>query len=624
VSVANGVFAVNLDFGSGFPGASRFLEIRVRPSGGGAFTTLTPRQPVTSSPYSIKSLNSENAVSAATATNFSGSLSGDVTGTQSSTIVTGIQNRTIAATPPTSGQVLKFNSAFNQWQPDADTCSSPCTAAIFNATQQYNISGGFSAGRVLSTPGQDNLFVGIGSGQFHTTGLSNTFVGRNAGYSNTSGDANSFFGYGAGSLQSTGNHNAFFGSGAGLNNGGDNNAFFGASTGAGNTSGNENSYFGANAGRGNSVGIRNSFFGYSAGMQSSSGSSNVIVGHLAGSETNLGAGNVFIGSNAGRRSSSSSSVFIGSSAGEDISGAGTVVIGSAAGRANVSGQLNMALGYQADFGSANLTNAIAIGAYSLVTQSNSLILGSIAGVANATSSVSVGIGTTAPLAPLHVVGPAIYTLPDNREVSIGTPSGESGLAIKGTTNRADVRFDGETLKLVTGIGTGPPLSNNGIVITKAGLVGIGTATPAATLDIAGGVRIGVLAGGGTESMCRVAFNQNIAQCGSSLRYKDEVVPFSSGLDLVRRLRPITFNWKNGGGHDLGLAAEEVAKVEPLLVTHNEKGEIEGVKYAQLNVILINAVKEQQKMIETLKRANARLTLRLSTVERKLRVRSLRK
>ncbi|MBA3323605.1 MAG: hypothetical protein H0T45_19460, partial [Pyrinomonadaceae bacterium] len=49
--------------------------------------------------------------------------------------------------------------------------------------------------------------------------------------------------------------------------------------------------------------------------------------------------------------------------------------------------------------------------------------------------------------------------------------------------------------------------------------------------------------------------------------------------------------------DLGLGAEEVAAVEPLLVTRNDRGEIEGVKYAQLNVVLINAVKEQQTQIE---------------------------
>ena len=45
-------------------------------------------------------------------------------------------------------------------------------------------------------------------------------------------------------------------------------------------------------------------------------------------------------------------------------------------------------------------------------------------------------------------------------------------------------------------------------------------------------------------------------------------------------------------------AEEVAKAEPLLVTYNTKGEVEGVKYERLGVVLINAVKEQQTQIET--------------------------
>ena len=50
VTVTGGIFAVKLDFGSQFPGANRYLEIRVRISGVGAMTTLTPRQPVNSSP----------------------------------------------------------------------------------------------------------------------------------------------------------------------------------------------------------------------------------------------------------------------------------------------------------------------------------------------------------------------------------------------------------------------------------------------------------------------------------------------------------------------------------------------------------------------------------------------
>ena len=49
--------------------------------------------------------------------------------------------------------------------------------------------------------------------------------------------------------------------------------------------------------------------------------------------------------------------------------------------------------------------------------------------------------------------------------------------------------------------------------------------------------------------------------------------------------------------DMGLVAEEVAAVEPLLTTTNAKGEIEGVKYDRVGVVLINAVNEQQAQIE---------------------------
>ncbi|MGO8674846.1 MAG: tail fiber domain-containing protein [Limisphaerales bacterium] len=67
ISVANGLFAATLDFGSGsLPGADRWLGIAVRTNGGGGFTALRPLQKLTPTPY---------AVTAATAANLTGSLS---------------------------------------------------------------------------------------------------------------------------------------------------------------------------------------------------------------------------------------------------------------------------------------------------------------------------------------------------------------------------------------------------------------------------------------------------------------------------------------------------------------------------------------------------------------------
>jgi hypothetical protein len=58
--VSNGLFTVVLDFGNVFDGGARWIEIAARASGGGAFTTLNPRQPITVTPYAVRSLQVAN------------------------------------------------------------------------------------------------------------------------------------------------------------------------------------------------------------------------------------------------------------------------------------------------------------------------------------------------------------------------------------------------------------------------------------------------------------------------------------------------------------------------------------------------------------------------------------
>lgn len=64
VSVASGIFTVQLDFGAAAfnSGADRWLEIAVRQTGNpNPHTILSPRQPISSSPFSIRSLRSADA-----------------------------------------------------------------------------------------------------------------------------------------------------------------------------------------------------------------------------------------------------------------------------------------------------------------------------------------------------------------------------------------------------------------------------------------------------------------------------------------------------------------------------------------------------------------------------------
>lgn len=102
--------------------------------------------------------------------------------------------------------------------------------------------------------------------------------------------------------------------------------------------------------------------------------------------------------------------------------------------------------------------------------------------------------------------------------------------------------------------------------------------------------------GGTQ-LCLNNSNQ-IAFCSSSLRYKTNIASFSLGLRFIKQLKPIEFDWKDGQGHDIGFGAEDIEKLNPLFVTYNQKGEVEGVKYEELTTVLVNAIKEQQEEIET--------------------------
>jgi len=351
---------------------------------------------------------------------------------------------------------------------------------------------------------------------------------------------------------SGGINNVFAGVNAGNLNTGDFNSFVGSGAGY-NTMGNSNSFVGASAGFANTTGGLNSFFGYAAGERNTMGGDNLFIGAIAGFDNTTGGKNTIIGKSA-----------------------------------------NVASG--------NLFNATAIGSYSLVSQSNSLILGSINGINGAFADTNVGIGTTSPTNRLSVVGTADFS----GNVGIGTGPTTFKLHVNDASNtgiRVQTNIAGGTVASFGGAGAfrvdAPGIGGGRLVILENGNVGIGNPNPADRLNVNGNISM-FLGSGGTTQLCQNAAFQ-IATCGSSIRYKQNINPFNPGLSLINRLRPITFDWKEGGMHDLGLGAEDVAAIEPLLVTYNAKGEIEGVKYDRVGVVLVNAVKEQQTQIEALKK-----------------------
>jgi hypothetical protein len=246
-----------------------------------------------------------------------------------------------------------------------------------NTSTQYNIGGS----RMLSIAGTNNVMVGAGAGQNNTANDS-AFFGFAAGQANTTGVRNSFFGSNAARVNTTGGDNGFFGAFAGASNTtGSNNGFFGAFAGRNNTTGQHNNFFGSNAGISNTIGSNNSFFGLAAGRNNSNGSNNAFFGYVAGEQT-TGGDNAFFGASAGEA---------------NTTGIRNSFFGSSAGLSNTTENNNTFIGAFSN-GAASITNATAVGADAVVTQSNSVVLG---------NNANVGIGTSAPQAKLHVQGNGI-------------------------------------------------------------------------------------------------------------------------------------------------------------------------------------------------------------------------
>ena len=198
VAAANGIFTVTLDFGfTPFDGSDRWVELGVRPAGSvAAYTVLAPRQRLTATPYALRALsatsftgnispaqipagtvmgtmivnntvgstqlapgltlggtttgtfagpltgNATTATAAGSATNFTGALAGNVTGTQGATVVGMV------------GGVTAANVAAG-----ADLANAATTANTPNTIVKRDASGNFTSGTVTAT-----AFVGNGAG----------------------------------------------------------------------------------------------------------------------------------------------------------------------------------------------------------------------------------------------------------------------------------------------------------------------------------------------------------------------------------------------------------------------------------------------------------------------------
>lgn len=208
---------------------------------------------------------------------------------------------------------------------------------------------------------------------------------------------------------------------------------------------------------------------------------------------------------------------------------------------------------------------------------------------------NIGIGTAAP-GSLLTVGRADGTIPAEILLNPSTTTNEGGQlvfkrSLVGSTVDWIVDQYGSTssdarLRIFAGSS-----EMNGLIIKENGFIGMGNIAPSVRLQVSGDIIANSIAG------------------SSDLRYKTNVRSISSPLEKVKSLRGVYFNWDQksfpnkdfSDKTELGFIAQEVEKVLPEVVSKdNSPEEYRSVKYDKVVALLVEAIKEQQKQIDSLK------------------------
>ena len=196
-------------------------------------------------------------------------------------------------------------------------------------------------------------------------------------------------------------------------------------------------------------------------------------------------------------------------------------------------------------------------------------------------------------------------------------NGSTGGAIQGNLNVSG-RISASEITV-----HGGPNGSNSFYVAQDGTVGTG-----------GGVYPLVDAGlnlGTSVRRWNTVYAANGTINTSDARLKENVEDIGYGLDELRRLRPVTFTWKNksDGRVHLGLIAQEVEAIVPEVVERADDPDAPlGINYASLIPVLIKAIQEQQgslwekdaqlialrKEVVALKEENLSQETRLSAIE----------
>ena len=116
---------------------------------------------------------------------------------------------------------------------------------------------------------------------------------------------------------------------------------------------------------------------------------------------------------------------------------------------------------------------------------------------------------------------------------------------------------------------------------------------------------GTLATGNTSSS-KLTYNPStgtltstIVTSSSDFVLKKDIVTFENALDVIKSLRGVSFRWKDNDTKNIGLVAQEVEQILPVVVKNDLV--LKSINYSSIVGVLVEAIKEQQTEIEILKK-----------------------
>src|SRR5438132_404067 len=177
---------------------------------------------------------------------------------------------------------------------------------------------------------------------------------------------------------------------------------------------------------------------------------------------------------------------------------------------------------------------------------------------------------------------------------------DTGFANTAVGSDALLNNSAGTFNTAVGFGAGDSVTNASHVIA------IGTSGA----NVSNSCYIGSIAGqtvGAGGSTCYVDNAGKLGVFLSARRFKTDIAEMGTASDAILALRPVTFHYKpeldKTGIPQFGLVAEEVAKVNPDLVTHDAKGDLYTVRYEAVNAMLLNEFLKEHRKVEEQDRRN---------------------